>query len=202
MTYILFNILIAITWNDLPLIKAQVDQSATFEIANQTCFGCGDCSVYCVIEDKYTITVSSFLESQSDNNYGAKQIDDYSLITAWVEGVPNSGQGEWVEIHFDKLSSNNSEIQINGFYLFNGYRKSKESWERNARVKKMKMYINGEPQAIVEFEDSYQLQSVSFYAIELKNNLKIRLEILDIYPGSMYSDLAISELKLKGVHHH
>ncbi|WNJ18377.1 discoidin domain-containing protein [Pontibacter sp. G13] len=184
----------------LPEVTAELATRDTIGSDDEEqCFGCGDCSIYCFIEDKITFSASSSLKDQGSNSYHPNRVNDYNLQSAWVEGAEGYGVGEWLQLD---LSSTRSEAQINGFYLFNGYRKSFAHWTRNSRVKTFKLILNGEDWMILHLHNSVKFQSVKFDPIPLADFKTLRFEILDTYPGTHYDDVAISEIKLKGIHHH
>lgn len=187
----------------IPVIKMNVGQYD--ELGNddkELCFGCGDCSIYCAIENEYSITSSSELSGQGNSTYKADNIDDYNLKSAWIEGQKGYGIGEWVEYRFDKTDFSNSGLEINGLFLFNGYRKSLKSWEENSRIKKLKITINGEDFIELELQDTYKIQSCEFDSKSLGSIKTLRFEIIDTYPGTKYKDVGLSELRFKGIHHH
>lgn len=167
----------------------------------EACFGCGDCSIYCVIENEFDIVSSSTLSSQNGNNYQAKNVDDYNLHSAWVEGFKGEGINEWVEFRFgDRFK--NYDVKINGLYLYNGYKKSKKTWKENARIKKLKITVNEKDFIILKLHDAVNQQSIQFSPIGLGQINTIRFTILEVYPGDKYDDTALSELRLQGIHHH
>jgi len=196
---VLFFLLI----NDpIPTVQMSVGKGEIGTVEEETCFGCGDCSIYCAIEGEYSLQSSSHLEAQANNQYEVKQLDDYNLQTAWIEGNSNYGIEEWIEFKFDKMDFSATKLAINGLYLFNGYRKSLKHWEENSRIKKLKMIVNGQDYAILDLADTYQIQTGNFKEIKLNKDTTIRFEIMETYPGTMYKDVALSELRFKGIHHH
>lgn len=42
-----------------------------------------------------------------------------------------------------------------GLTIFNGYRKSKELWRDNSRVKRLKMYVGGKTYGVIHLKDAY-----------------------------------------------
>jgi hypothetical protein len=88
--------------------------------------------------------------------------------------------------------------------VFNGYCKSESIWKANSRVKRLKMYYNDIPVCIVELADTWQHQSFDigkFFLsnqypeapFQLSNGSSLKFEIMDIYEGDKYKDVAISE---------
>ncbi|MGK7392800.1 MAG: NADase-type glycan-binding domain-containing protein, partial [Candidatus Cyclobacteriaceae bacterium M2_1C_046] len=167
----------------------------------------GGCSWYCG-GGPLKITASSYLSSQGDNSYNPKNAHDLNYKNAWVEGVKGYGIGEYLEYHFDAASP-----RINKVIVVNGYVKSKKSWTDNSRVKKIKMYVNNEPFAILNLEDKIAEQSFDIPLIGNANrtnlellksqpNWTIKFEIIDIYKGNKYDDVVISEIYFDGIDVH
>jgi hypothetical protein len=126
-------------------------------------------------------------------NYNVYNIYDNNYKTAWVEGIIDYGIGEWIEYQFSTLNDS-----IEGIEFCNGYVKNKKTFKENSRVKKMKMYLNGKPYAIINLEDTYATQLFYFDDLiksDLKN-IRIKFEILEVYPGTKYKDTCISELRM------
>lgn len=188
--------------DSVPTIQVDIGGGEIGTVEGETCFGCGDCSVYCVIEGEYHLHSSSHLEPQNGNRYEIKQLDDYNLQTAWIEGVDGYGEGEWFEFKFDKTDFSEIKIAVDGLYLFNGYRKSLEHWKDNSRVKKIKLVVNGQDYVVLNLADADRFQTANFGEIKIKKGTSIRFEIVEVYPGSKYKYVALSELKFTGVHHH
>lgn len=167
----------------------------------------GGCSWYCGGGPK-EITSSSFLKSQGENSYIPKNAHDLSYKTAWVEGVAGYGIGEYLEYHFAPESP-----RITKIIVVNGYVKSKIAWENNSRVKQLKMYINEKPYAILNLMDVYAEQSFTVEPIGnserndfdlLKKSPKwtLKFEILDVYKGKKFDDVAITEIYFSGLDVH
>ena len=167
----------------------------------------GACSWYCGGGPK-KITSSSFLKSQGDNTYEPKNAHDLNYKTAWVEGVAGYGIGEYLEYHFAPESPRITEIIV-----VNGYVKSRASWENNSRVKQLKLYINDKPHAILNLMDVYAEQSFILEPIGNSNRKDLALlkklpdwtlkfEIIDVYKGNKYDDVAITEIYFSGLDVH
>ncbi|WP_196887383.1 NADase-type glycan-binding domain-containing protein [Aureivirga sp. CE67] len=157
------------------------------------------CSWYCG-GGNYKITASSELTSQNKNNYSAKSANDLSYKTAWVEGKKDSGIGEFLEYHFK-----NNSPRITTIIISNGYVKSDYAWKNNNRVKKLKLYINGEVFGILELEDSKANQYFeigTFGHNKDGNDLVLKFEILGVYKGEKYDDTAITEIYFDGIDVH
>ena len=91
-------------------------------------------------EGEWAVTASSNLIPQLGNTYEAEKICDGLIETAWVEGAPGYGVGEYVDFRLD--IDWGPGAYVSGFTIFNGYCKSEESWTKNSRVKVLKIFIN------------------------------------------------------------
>jgi hypothetical protein len=158
---------------------------------------------------------SSSLVSSGGNTYSVKNINDYDLNTAWVEGDTAYGIGEFFEFQFD-FPENTGYAGAYQFYgiinLFNGYCKSKDLWQANSRVKKLKVYYNNQFVCYVALCDTWHFQSfdIGKYFInkrdnkyldakfEIKNGDMLKFEIVEVYKGSKFKDVAISEFLCEG----
>lgn len=165
------------------------------------------CSWYCG-GGQDTISASSSLKPYKGINYSAKNIHDLSYKTAWIEGVPGYGIGEYVMYHFPPENPRITEIII-----VNGYAKSQKAWKDNSRVKKLKMYVNDEPFAILNLEDSRQEQHFRFEPLgygdrenwellQEKPWWTIKFEIVEVYKGDKYDDTAITQIYFDGIDVH
>ncbi len=134
------------------------------------------------IENKH-ITITS--SSQLDNKYTCKNLLDYDLNSAWVEGSIGDGQNEWIEIRVDKIS------HVGTIILFPGYGKNKDLFYANNRLKKVKVETSSF-QTEVEFEDYFGGQIIHL----AEKTDRIKISVLDVYKGSKYNDLCISEIML------
>lgn len=158
---------------------------------------------------------SSSLTSSGENNYSISNILDYDLNTAWVAGDIAYGIGESFEFTFDFPENTNyaGAYQFYGIInLFNGYCKSEELWKANSRVKKLKVFYNNQFVCYVELCDSWHFQSfdIGKYFVnrrenkymdakyEIKNGDTLKFEIVEVFKGSKYKDVAISEFLCEG----
>lgn len=156
------------------------------------------CSFYCA-NFSHTEQASSTLPQRNKLRYGAGQAHDFKLDTAWVEGKEGDGIGEFLEYIIDTSEHTGNNLRVTELTIFNGYRKSKELWRDNSRVKRLKMYVNGKPYAIISLQDAYNYQTVGVGEIELKpKRTTLRFEIMEVYKGRKYSDTAITGIELDG----
>lgn len=157
------------------------------------------CSWYCG-GGPSGIKTSSALASQKDNTYIATNAFDDDLSTAWVEGVKGYGIGEYIEFYFRALSPRVTTIEI-----YNGYYKSEKTWADNSRVKKFKLYVNDRPYAILELQDVKAVQRFEIEPMQSKipdKDLVLKFEIMEVYKGNKWDDVAISEIGFDGLDVH
>ena len=155
----------------------------------------GGCSWYCA-GGPFKVVASSTLGPQ----YAAAKIDDFSLQYAWVEGAVGDGIGESVTYYFKQNSPRLNEIKV-----YNGYVKTAALWRANNRVKKLKLWVNNRPYALLSLRDSPALQTFKVPLLGHradKKDLMLRFEILEIYPGTTYHDTALTEIFFDGIDVH
>ena len=160
-------------------------------------FYSGNCSWYCGGQID-SVTASSALADR----YAAEKAHDFSIVTAWVEGVEGNGVGEYIKYAFPGTCP-----RITTVLIHNGYVKNWDVWRDNARVKRLLMYYNDEPYAILNLQDTMGLQSfdVGVLGYEDKDSApawSIKFEILEVYPGKKYEDTAITEIYFDGIDVH
>jgi len=127
---------------------------------------------------------SSSLSSQGSSNYSSNNLHDWNPRTAWVEGNNDYGIGEYFEVDLPYGGSN--------IGIFNGYQKNFEAWQNNSRVKKLKVYGDGRALCYVILSDKMGVQQ-----FDLPPNSDYswyRFEIVDVFPGLKWKDVAISEI--------
>lgn len=155
------------------------------------------CSWYCG-GGPSEITTSSILPSK-DSLYASYNIHDFNLLTAWIPNTKEEVIGAKINFHFEPHSPRVTTIKI-----YNGYIKNYDLWKKNARVKKLKLYVNNNPIAILELEDTTAEQTFKFEPLNPKSETEniISLEIIEVYKGTKYKDVAISEINFDGLDVH
>lgn len=151
--------------------------------------------------DFISVKASSCLLPSDKYSYQAEQAFDADHDTAWVEGVEGQGIGEYLEYEFAGGCPRITTVKI-----MNGYVKNDTAWRENSRVKKLKMYYQGNPFAILDLQDSRSLQCFDVGELgphdENAPNWTLRFEILEVYEGDKYDDTVISELFFDGIDVH
>ncbi|QCK15697.1 NADase-type glycan-binding domain-containing protein [Mangrovivirga cuniculi] len=161
------------------------------------------CSWYCGGGPK-SVTASSYLKPQGKNSYQPINAHDLNFKHAWVEGAPGNGIGEYLTYTFGARAPRITEIKV-----VNGYVKSHTAWINNSRVKKLKVYLDNKPFAILNLKDIRGIQSFKFDPIgkgwEAPENSpvwELKFEIIEVYKGSKYDDVVISEIFFDGIDVH
>lgn len=83
--------------------------------------------------------------------------------------------------------------------------KNEDLWKQNSRVSKLKFSINNRPVAIFQLEDVSNTQTFQIdpiQSVDSTMDLILTFEILEVYPGSKYQDVAISEINFSGLDVH
>lgn len=157
------------------------------------------CSWYCG-GGPYKITSSAYLKDEDKITYLPDNIHDFDLFTAWVPDISNGAIGKKINFHFKPFAP-----RINEIIIWNGYIKNSDLWKANSRVAKFKMIVNGKPTAILELKDVNKTQSFKIDPIQSTDSTKdliLTLEILEVYKGTKYADVAVSEINFDGLDVH
>ena len=181
---------------ELPVLTSVINEADKMSTADKT-FGEHQDGIYNILEPE--VKASSELKGFESPNR-PDYIQDADLTAAWITGKP--GKGEYIDIIFD-LSENldkDSAMSVSSFFIINGYRLNMETWNNYSRVKQLKLYIDGVPVALINLNDTYKAQTVSIpeHWIMYSQKAVIRFEIVDVYPGLKFQNVAISELKFEG----
>ena len=161
-------------------------------------FYSGNCSWYCGGQID-SVTASSALGEK----YAAEKAHDFSIVTAWVEGVEGNGEGEYIKYAFPGTCP-----RITTVLIHNGYVKNWDVWRDNGRVKKLLMYYNDKPYVVLNLKNTMHLQrfEVGILGHEERSEASpawsIKFEILEVYPGEKYEDTAITEIYFDGIDVH
>jgi hypothetical protein len=128
------------------------------------------------------------IESQGKNTYGPENVVDGLPETAWVTKDDPSLNFKDMMIGFVALD----DATISEFTIRNGYCKSGDIWEKNSRVKKLAVFIDGKHGVTVTLKDSMEEQTFSLGGnYDLKADVVVSFLILETYPGTKYDDIAV-----------
>jgi serine/threonine protein kinase len=131
-------------------------------------------------------TASSERIPKDGNTYYASNLLDQNWGTAWDEGVPGPGIGEWIRCDFDR------EVKLNRIIITPGYFKTPAIWRQNNRVASATFYFSNAGSQRVTFPDRMIEQRLEVGGISTS---WVRMVIEEIYPGSTdMEDTPISSL--------
>lgn len=150
------------------------------------------CSLGCAIG--WSLAVGDHLADSQGLKYGAREAGDGNFRTCWAARVSPRA---WIEF---RMSKERPGADWRGFTLVNGYSKSERLWERNSRVKSIRVELNGKSIGVVELLDTPSVQAVSIEAVKVRAGDVIRMTVLDTYPGTHYPEFCLSEVVLDGAH--
>lgn len=151
------------------------------------------------------ISTTSTLKSNNGITYHAKNMYqtnlDNSINTAWVEGGHGSGIGEKIRFKIVAIFADYEHWRLFAdFTMINGYAKNEKTWKANNRIKRLKMYRNGNVIAEIYLEDTPNVQTFSLGKILSDNllaiNEVIEFEIMEVYKGNTYDDTAVTFFSL------
>lgn len=166
-------------------------------------------------DDVVEMSASSVLSPQGGSDYGPENLLDLDFTTAWCPGGSSGGAGSWIEIELEPCL-------VGEIYLLNGYTKSEASLAANSRIRSLRLTVGcdddnpltdygycGNETEVIELEDpgwigvnaeNFTAPAVcicSYADIGAPAN-RIRIEVLDTYPGDEYQDLCVSEIVIAG----
>jgi len=160
------------------------------------------CSLGCAMG--WQTTASSYLKPQGRNRYDVRNLDDGLVNTAWIEGIKGYGIGETITFTFTPKNFKEAHLEkvnFNGFFVINGYCKTKTTWKENSRTKRIRIKPNDQLRWEAILHDSMNLQNIRFpETIWLHPGDTITVTILEVYLGEKYQDTAVSELIPLGAH--
>lgn len=140
----------------------------------------------CARNGAETYCVSSMLPGQFNNAYGPANLFSGPQGVAWVEGRPGQGVGEWVSVEFD------SPRRVRSFVFRNGYQKDEDIYRKNGRVRRLLLQTSSGERIPLELEDRSGVQTWTLTKPVEARWLKFVID--DVYPGSRYTDTALSKL--------
>jgi hypothetical protein len=132
-----------------------------------------------------TMTASSTLAPVI--SYGIRNLFDSRKEFVWVEGAKSNGENESLNFKFNEPQT------ISGLKIMNGFQRSDKHFSANERVKALTISNEANESAEVQLTDTQGEQEQRLSApLKAKD---ITIKIKEIYPGTTYKDLVISELK-------
>jgi hypothetical protein len=137
---------------------------------------------------------SSFLEAEHPPyvQYHPNYAIDGDPKTAWNEGAPNDGPGEWIRFAVTK-QKNVGRVRLR---ILDGFHYSEPIYRANARAKTIDIRLlpDGKPRRQI-LDDKMAWQEIAF-PTETAVLDAIEIKVVDVYPGAKFKDLAISEVEI------
>jgi hypothetical protein len=132
-------------------------------------------------------TASSSLKAPTIADFRPTNLLDGDLASAWNEGAPGSGIGEWVRLDFDAI------IPLDRIEIANGHQKDADRFSSGERVKSLELQYSDGTYQVVQLLDEQGLQLIKPKAKETE---WIKLTILSVYPTHELEDAALSEVRV------
>jgi hypothetical protein len=142
-----------------------------------------------------SVEASSFLFNdwnKFQENYHPLYAADDDPATAWVEGAPGSGAGQWLRV---KVTPMTGATQVR-LRIRNGYQKTPKLFEANARAKEVTIKLSPGGQTskhTLTDAQNWQELAVTLPAGKLD---ALELKVDSVYPGKKYEDLCISDVQV------
>lgn len=164
-------------------------------------YGDGDCDSDCGFlerEERYgrahtafTAKASSTLRPSSLRSYGPENLARSRVESAWSEGRPGNGIGEWVEL---RPSTPRPLLAIS---IFPGFQSSLhlELFEANGRPARVEILLNDEHRFVATLGDARGGQLIPILGYT-KPVSKLRITIGEVFPGKKYADTCITRVVL------
>lgn len=106
----------------------------------------------------------------------------------WVEGAKGPGVGESLTLTLEQ------PVELVALELWNGYQRSVDHYRKNARAKQLQLSVDGGPAVALAVED---VQGPQRLVLPKPLQGRVwRLVVGQVYPGSKYPDMVLSELRL------
>lgn len=138
----------------------------------------------------YDIAASSTLMAGETHSYEAERLKEWNGL--WSEGAKGKGVGEWLELKPAVAKPLDSIVIKPGCWL------SDDLFTKNARPKRIKVELNGEKSFEVALPD--RKESCKIFIDDYDRLVsRIRLTFLDVWPGTQYEDLCISQIRLRAI---
>lgn len=124
---------------------------------------------------------------QPEISYGIRNLFDSRKEFVWVEGAKSAGQNEFLTFSFT------NEQEISGLKIMNGFQRSEKHFTANGRVKRLTVSNEKKESGEIILKDEQGEQTLQL-TTPVKGK-EITLTVKDIYPGTTYRDLVLSELE-------
>ena len=145
-----------------------------------------DLSAYAVSMDSIDSVKATSVLYEAGYDYSPTNLIDDDKTTIWSEGVPGDGQGEGITFYFS------SKQYITGIVIRNGFQKNNELYNKNGRVKKIKIIDGDGKEQKLRLADKKNQQIISLDKPVYSDQISIY--IVSVYKGNAFDDTCISEV--------
>jgi hypothetical protein len=129
------------------------------------------------------------IKSSSQLSNGHTKFDTTNLISltaaSWIEGKPDSGIGEFIEIIFEE------KMKLRNFLIINGHGNPTQYRKKN-RVKELELIFDDKKKETVTLADTSKIQKIILKKEVITKSIK--LVIRSVYQGEVDNDTCIDEL--------
>lgn len=129
--------------------------------------------------------------SQGTMRYDPMFAVDANLETAWVEGVPGPGDGQWLDLRFGE------PVTITHIGMDVGYDVDDAIFYANNRVQSVTLLFSDGTMQQATFADTRDMQYVAIAPVWATS---VTVVIENVYAGSAYDDTPIAEIEVWGSH--
>lgn len=141
--------------------------------------------VFTEVEASTVLTGDSEAEGE---RYKAENVLDRSVSTAWNEGSPGDGVGEWIEVKAIRPQ------HVKGIRICAGFASDDGTYYNNSRPSAVTITFDDHTSVDMELGDLFaQYQTLDLE--QPKDTTSIRVTVKSIYPGNAYSDCCIAEVQ-------
>lgn len=143
--------------------------------------------IYTIVPPKKvdgSVVASSVLNPQTA--YHPIQLFDSRKEFVFAEGAPGAGENETLTFKFDQ------KVKMDGLKIWNGFQRSDKHYSANARIKSFEFGTPGNTSKYT-LKDEQAPQDITLTK-GIEGN-EFVLKILEVYPGTSYKDLVLSELR-------
>jgi hypothetical protein len=136
---------------------------------------------------RFRAKASSTLAPAKDHGFGPEHLAERSPAAPWAEGVAGPGIGEWVELQATRPRP------LLAIEIWPGFQSAKrpERFRQNGRPARVEIVLDGEHRFTATLGDRPEGQLVPILGYS-KPVSKVRIAILDVFPGTRFADTCIS----------
>lgn len=134
---------------------------------------------------------SSELQDDQGNDFICGNSVDGDRETCWITGADGYGHGETISLSLREPQD------IRGVSIVNGCSEPAADYADYSRVRKIYVSCNETPLMVAQIVDESGIQTFYFpHALTLKPDDVLSFEIVEVYPGVIHCNTAISEIAL------